>query len=140
MIFSKSAFNLITDLFTTKTFEKREISSAKTYTLKLFHQVDNWYKLKTEEDLILVLVEFWKNFLSTQIFAHLTQLFVLHCEDNFQVIKGINPQRHMHLISKMRPSCQTSSNAFEISRKTPLTSTVGFSANAVCISCIIDDS
>ena len=65
-------------------------------------------------------MEFWKNFLSTQIFAHLTQLFVLHCEDNFQVIKGINPQRHMILISKMRPSCQTLSNAFEVSRKTHL--------------------
>ena len=40
----------------------------------------------------------------------------------------------------MRPSCQTLLNAFEMSRKTPLTSTVGFSSNAVCISWIIDSS
>ena len=41
---------------------------------------------------------------------------------------------------KMRPSCQTLSNALEMSRKTPLTSTVGLLAKAVCISFIIDSN
>ena len=39
---------------------------------------------------------------------------------------------------KMRPSCQTLSNAWEMSRKTPLTSTVGLLSKAVCLSCITD--
>ena len=41
---------------------------------------------------------------------------------------------------KTRPSCQTLSNALEMSRKTPLTSTVGLLSKAVCISCIIDSN
>ena len=40
----------------------------------------------------------------------------------------------------MIPSCQTLSNAFDISKKTPLTSTVGFSSKAVWISWIIDNN
>ena len=40
----------------------------------------------------------------------------------------------------MRPSCQTLSNALEMSRKAPLTSTVGLLSKAVCISCIIDSN
>ena len=41
---------------------------------------------------------------------------------------------------KKRPSCQTLSNALEMSRKTPLTSTVGLLSKAVCILCIIDSN
>ena len=40
----------------------------------------------------------------------------------------------------MIPSCQTLSNAFDISKKTPLTSIVGFSSKAVWISWIIDNN
>ena len=40
----------------------------------------------------------------------------------------------------MRPSCQTLLNALEMSRKTPLTSVVGFFSKAVCMSCIIDSN
>ena len=40
----------------------------------------------------------------------------------------------------MIPSCQTLSNAFDMSKKTPLTSTVGFSSKAVWISWIIDNN
>ena len=36
----------------------------------------------------------------------------------------------------MRPSCQTLSNALEMSGKTPLTLTVGLLSKAVCMSCI----
>ena len=36
--------------------------------------------------------------------------------------------------------CQTLSKAFEMSRKTPLTSTAGYLSKAVCISCIFDSS
>ena len=38
----------------------------------------------------------------------------------------------------MISSCQTLSNAFDVSKKTPLTSTVGFSSKVVWISWIID--
>ena len=38
----------------------------------------------------------------------------------------------------MRPSCQTLSNALEMSRKALLTSAVGLLSKAVCISFIID--
>ena len=40
----------------------------------------------------------------------------------------------------MRPSCQTLSNALEMSRKTLLISTVGLLSKAVCISCIVDSN
>ena len=40
----------------------------------------------------------------------------------------------------MKPSCQTLSNALEMSRKTPLTSAVGLLSKAVYISCIIDSN
>ena len=40
----------------------------------------------------------------------------------------------------MIPSCQTSSNAFDISKTTPLTSTVGCLSKAVWISWIIDNN
>ena len=33
-----------TDLFMPRTFEKREVSSAKFYTLILFHQIDHLYQ------------------------------------------------------------------------------------------------
>ena len=35
---------------------------------------------------------------------------------------------------KIRPSCQTLSNAIEMSKKTHLTSSMGFSSDAVCSS------
>ena len=41
---------------------------------------------------------------------------------------------------KMKPSCQTLSNALEMSRKTPFTSAVGLLSKAVYISCIIDSN
>ena len=40
----------------------------------------------------------------------------------------------------MTPSSKTLWNAFDISKKTPLTSTIGFSSKAVWISCIIDNN
>ena len=39
-----------------------------------------------------------------------------------------------------KPSCQTLSNASEMSEKIPLTSAVGLSSKADCISCIMDNS
>ena len=47
---------------------------------------------------MLILVELRNKFFSTQMFVHLIELFVLYCEDNFQVIKGVHPQRHMIFI------------------------------------------
>ena len=39
-----------------------------------------------------------------------------------------------------KPSCQTLSNALEMSKKIPLTSTFEISSKADCISCIMDSS
>ena len=40
----------------------------------------------------------------------------------------------------MIPSCQTLSKAFDLSKRTPLTSAVGFSSKEVWISWIIDNN
>ena len=45
-----------------------------------------------------------------------------------------------YVFNYKRPSCQTLSNVLDISKKTPLTSTVWFSSNAVCISWIFDSN
>ena len=46
----------------------------------------------------------------------------------------------MDLSLKSKPSCHTLSNAFDISKKTDLTSRVGLQSNASNISCVIASS
>ena len=68
------------------------------------------------------------------MFDNLRQLFVLDFQGSFWVAKVV------HLQFNLIPSCQTLSNAFDVSKKTPLTPTVGFSSKAVSISRIIDNN
>ena len=63
--------------------------------------------------------------------VHLTKLFVLHFSKSHKRFSTL-PDVPFCFNLKMRSSCQTLSNAFDISRKTPLTS-----SNDLCISWVI---
>ena len=81
--------------------------------------------------------------MSELIFLHLDvlkQLFVRGLEKVKEIRKSNSPSVPNDFNLKIRPSCQTLSNAFEMSRKTPLTLTVGFLSKVVCVSFIIDSN
>ena len=64
----------------------------------LFHQADHVWKLKTEEPLILILVELQNLFSSTPKSGHLKQPFVYDFQVNFPAEKVIHHQPHKLLI------------------------------------------
>ena len=111
------------------------MSSAKFYILKLCSQVDHSCKLRIKEILILCLVELQNWFFSTQMLDHL----FTNLKKVFEKWNYIYLRHHVFNIIKRR-SCQTLPNALKVSKKTPLTSTVGFLLSTICISCIIYDS
>ena len=120
--------------------KKEKYHQQRFYILKLICLADHLRKSKIIVVLILILVELQNLFFSTQMFVHLKQLFVHNFDDSFQVKKVAHLQYHNGIYAfnlNIRLQCQTLSNALDISKKTPPTSIVGFSSNAVCISCKI---
>ena len=65
---------------------------------------------------------------------HTISIFQAQVRDLAKHIEAQPKKNNAYKKKTCIPSCQTLSNALEISKKTPRTSTVGFSSNAVCIS------
>ena len=66
-----------------KTFEKRDVPSAKVLHIEVNPSGRSFSKSKTIVVLILILVELQNLFFSTQMFVHLKELFVHDFEDSF---------------------------------------------------------
>ena len=74
------------------------------------------------------------------MFDRLKQLFAYNFLGDFLSSKGRSPSVPYVFNLNNKPSCQTLSNALEMSKKFPLTSIVGLSSKADRIACIMDSS
>ena len=84
------------NFWTSWTFEKREVSSAKILNMDVISSGTHLWKSKIKEVLILMHVVPQNLFFSTQIFNHTRLLFVHDYEGNPQVRQVIHLQPHIH--------------------------------------------
>ena len=104
--------------------------------MKICHLEDQLCKLEKEVIVtrILEVLQIW--FLSTLKFYHLRLPFVSAFEDNFFKLKVVQLERHM-VLTYIRDYIMPYFIKCVGYKKTPLTSTSGFSPDSVCIFWII---
>ena len=122
----------------------RGLPKVKIYHLQIIlrlmigHQPDRWYKPKKEEDPKLIPETHLRLHLSMKKLIHLkVTLCFLSFKKSDKTLSSL-PEIPFCFSLKIIPSCHTLSNAFEISRKTPLTSNQ--LSKDLCISWVIDKS
>ena len=96
----------------------------KLWRLTLFHQVNHLYKLRLKQDPKRSLEGHRLKFFFGKKFIHSIKLFVYNLSGNLLIFNKSPSIRYVFTLN-IKPSCQTLSKAFEISRKIPLVSAGG---------------